>query len=449
MDIVVGFFGFFALLIICIIKNIPIYLVLLFGLLDFSLICYRRGFSWPDLFQMMKKGSKKSLGIIQMFILIGFITALWRMCGTIPYILYHSIYIIPSNYFIISTFLLSCGISFLLGSSFGTVGTIGVILIALSKGTNTDLNIVAGAIISGAYFGDRCSPISSSANLVCVITDTGIYKNVKNMFKTSYIPFIITAMLYIFVGFKYPVSIPTTNMIDKIAEIFNLQIIVIIPAVIVLVLPLFRVDVKKTMFFSIISSIIIGILIQHVSLTDMLYYMIRGYKLTGEDNLDEIISGGGLVSMINVGLIVFISSAYSEIFEETRVLKNIEKVLEKISNKVGCYMTLLITSILTIGFSCNQALGAMLTHQFCHKIYEKNNIDKYTLACDMENTVIIIAATIPWSIAITGPAAILSVGVLCLKYSFYLYFVPIINIFIRKISNKKYLSNYNQYKHRV
>ena len=146
-----------------------------------------------------------------------------------------------------------------------------------------------------------------------------------------------------------------------------------------------------------------------------------------------IIQGGGLYSMMNVSLIVLISSAYSGIFEGTGLLKQLELFCEKLSQKVGVYLTTILTSVASAAFSCNQTLAVMLTHQFSHKIYEKRQINNYKLAVDMENTVILISVLIPWNIAGAVPAATLSADAGFILYAFYLFLVPFTNFFTRKL----------------
>lgn len=230
MDFLISVSIFTVSLIISIAKNISIIIPLAIGLCLFSFTAKMRGYNIHDIFKMISKGMKKSLIVIRIFVLIGFITAVWRASGTIPFFVYYGAKMIHPDYFILYAFLLSCVVSFALGTSFGTVGTIGVVLIVLSKGGSVDINIAAGAIISGAYFGDRCAPTSSSANLVASITDTDLFDNVKNMFITAFVPFVLTVAIYIFLSKSNPLSAGNTQLLDSITENYKLDIIVLLPA---------------------------------------------------------------------------------------------------------------------------------------------------------------------------------------------------------------------------
>ena len=170
LDVVIALFSVFTLLMLSVYKGIEIFYPLFTGLIIFTFIAYRRGFGVRELAAMIVKGSRKSLMIINILLLIGAITAVWRASGTVAYVVYYGIRLINPSFFILYAFILCSIVSFLLGTSFGTVGTIGMILMVMVKGGNININIVAGAIIAGAYFGDRCTPISSRANLLASIT---------------------------------------------------------------------------------------------------------------------------------------------------------------------------------------------------------------------------------------------------------------------------------------
>ena len=386
---------------------------------------------------MMLKGSQKSLIVIKIFVLIGAITAVWRACGTISFIVYYAMAFMSAKYFILSAFLLSCIVSFLLGTSFGTVGTIGVVLIVLAKSGNVDSNVAAGAIIAGAYFGDRCSPMSSSANLVAVLTNTDLYTNIVNMMKTATMPFLLSIAGYSFLSQWNPLVFYGSQIGNEIIAAFDISLIMLFPAIIVLLSAACRMNVKFSMGLSILSGIFIGIFYQHITFLEMLNYILTGYHMNGTGVFAGIIQGGGLYSMLQVSLIVFISAAYSGIFAGTGLLNEIELFFEKLSQKVGVYLTTIITSISSAAFSCNQTLAIMLTHQCEHKIYEKRQIRNYQLAVDLENSVVLISALIPWNIAGAVPAATLSANAGFIPYAFYLFLVPLTTFVTRKMINNK------------
>ncbi len=433
MDALFVFILFFASLLFSIYCGVSILYPLLLGLVCFTLISLRRGYNLSSLLRMMLKGSKTSLIVIKIFVLIGAITAVWRACGTISFIVYYGMAFMSVKYFILDSFLLSCLVSFLLGTSFGTVGTIGVALIVLAQSGNVDINTAAGAIIAGAYFGDRCSPMSSSANLIASLTNTKLYINITNMLKTSVVPFVLSIIGYMYLSHLHPLAFYNNQIVQEILDSFNISIIVLFPAVIILLLSSFRVDVKHSMSISILSGILIGLFVQNITFFEMIKFIFSGYSMDKSGLFANIIKGGGLFSMFKVSLIVVISSAYSGIFEGTGLLCEIEQLFEKLSEKISVFPATILSSIATAAFSCNQTLAVMLTHQFERKIYEKRQLSNYRLALDMENTVILISALIPWNIAGVVPAATLSADAGFIIYAFYLFLVPLTNLFTRKM----------------
>ena len=157
-------------LIACISIGLSIIYALIFGVLLFSLYAKLKGFSCKAIGSMLISGPRKVKNIIIVMLCIGCLTAVWRICGTIPYIVYYSAGFIQPEIFIFCAFVLCSLLSFLTGSSFATAGTIGTICMMLGNAAGIPRMPLAGAIMSGCYFGDRCSPMSSSALLVAEVT---------------------------------------------------------------------------------------------------------------------------------------------------------------------------------------------------------------------------------------------------------------------------------------
>lgn len=420
------FLTIFSSLLASVYYGVPLAYPLFFGLLCFSFITLRRGHSLVALGEMVNAGIKKSRIVLQIFVLIGIITAVWRACGTVSFIVYYGILLMDPHYFLLSSFILCSIVSFLLGTSFGTVGTIGVALMVLAKSGEVNLAMTAGVIISGAFFGDRCSPMSSSAWLVATLTETDLYKNVVNMAKTTVIPLILSVLFYGYLSLGNPLVVQDTPIPGEILAAFDIGIITVLPAALILLLAFFRVNVKISMLLSILTGLGIALFVQHETVSDMVRYMLTGYTREGEGLFVSIIGGGGLYSMISPALIVLISSAYAGIFAGTGMVAELESAIVKVSKKAGIYPSMILTSLGTAAFSCNQTMAVIMTHQFHQKMYDQAKLDNYRLAIDLENTVIIMSPLIPWNIAGAFPAAMLSADAGFIGYAFYLYMLPLI-----------------------
>lgn len=418
----------FILIFISMLINISIVYPLIIGLLLFAFYSYKLGFSFKEILKMIIKGGKKSKVVIQIFILIGAVMGVWLSSGVVPYIVYLGIKFMNPKFFLVYTFIICSITSYLIGSAFGTVGTIGIALIILAKGAGININLAAGAILSGSFFGDRCSPMSSSANLVANLTETELYVNVKNMIRNSIVPTIITILLYLLLSINLNISKVNKNIVKDISKEFILTPYLLIPAIIIIILSLFKVDVKKSISVSIAMAIFLDIFVQNRSIAETLKYMIFGFKIENNNLVAQIIKGGGVLSMIKVSIIVFLSSAYSGIFEETKMLKKLEEGIRNLSKKVGNTPSTVLVSIITSMIGFTQALAVILAVQFVKGIYK----DKYKLALDIENSAIVIAPLIPWNIAGAVPASILGVHSGFILYALYLYVLPIYNLVLNK-----------------
>ena len=434
LDVFGALLFFFASLLFSIYQGISILGPLVLGLIIFVILALRRGYGLAGIGRMLLQGSKKSLIVIRIFVLIGAITAVWRACGTVAFIVYHGIALMSAQFFVLYAFLLSAGVSFLMGTSFGTAATVGVVLTVLAQSGGVDINVAAGAILAGAYFGDRGSPMSSSAHLVAALTNTDLHRNIRNMLKTALAPLALTLIGYGLLSCWHPLQLQDNTVAGEIITLFDIHPATAVPAAIILIASAFRIDVKASMLVSILAGMGVGIAYQQQTLTTMVQFILLGFTLSDTGSFAAIIQGGGLVSMINVAFIVFLSSAYAGLFEGTQMLREIDHFLERVSQKTGVYPTTVLTSTVTAALACNQTLTVILTHQFAARIYEKRSLSHYRLALDLENTAIVIAPLIPWNIAAAFPIATLGADASCIFFAFYLFLIPLVNGCIRPAS---------------
>lgn len=439
MDVAAALIIIFCSLIFSVYKGINIIYPLFIGLVILSTVSAIRGFRLKQIFRMVVKGGRKSLIIIRIFVLIGAITAIWRASGTVAFIVYYGILLMKPDYFVLYAFILSCIVSFLLGTSFGTIGTVGIVLMIMAKGGNVNINLVAGAIIAGAFFGDRCSPMSSSANLVASITKTDLYINIKNMFRSSAIPLAVSIILYFLLSKANPLVFHNNNLPMAIEQVFNIHWSAVLPAAAILVLAAFKVDVKLSMFVSILIAMVLAFVLQGFSFIQILNYTVFGFSMDSAGILNDIIKGGGIISMMKIAFIVLISSAYSGIFEETDMLKEIQGLLETIAVKLGIFNATIFTSIITAALGCTQAISILLTNQLIGSIYKNKKIDNEELALDIEDTSVVLSPLIPWNIAGAVPAAALTATVGFIPYAFYLYLIPLCDLIIKGYKKRKAL----------
>ena len=431
MGSIVAILLFSLSLIFCLLLKYSVIYALIVGYIIFVTYGLIKGHDLKVLIKKSFEGVLTVKNILLVFVLIGMITALWRASGTIAFIVYMGSKLISPSILILLTFLLCSILSFLIGTSLGTAATMGVICVSIGKAMGINPYYLGGAVLSGIYFGDRCSPMSTSALLITELTKTDLYKNIKLMLKTSIIPFITSCLFYLFLGLKSstsPVSIDATNIFK---ENYNLNIVVIVPAILIIILSLFKVNVKKTMSLSIFISFIIAMFFQKESVTSLINYCVYGFHHSNE-KLNLMMKGGGILSMLNVGLIVAISSSYSGIFKETKMLVLMKKYLKEFSKKTSNYFVIFLSSIISGVIACNQSLGIILTYELCEELEDKQN-----MAIILENTIVLLAGLIPWNIAMAVPLKIVDIGLMSGVFAFYLYFLALWNLFLGIIKEKK------------
>ena len=430
MGSIIAILLFSLSLIFCLLLKLSVVYALIIGYMIFVIYVLIKGHNLIVLIKKSFEGVLTVKNILLVFILIGMITALWRASGTIAYIVYMGSKLISPSILILLTFLLCSILSVLIGTSLGTAATMGVICASIGKAMGVNPYYVGGAVLSGIYFGDRCSPMSTSALLITELTKTNLYTNIKLMIKTFIIPFIVTSLFYLFLGFKSKVSNISVDVTEIFKQNYNLNMLVIIPAILIIVLSLLKINVKKTMLISIIISFIIAMFIQKDSISSLINYCIFGYYHSNE-KLNLMMKGGGIVSMVNVSLIVGISSSYSGIFKETKMLVSLKKHLKDFAKKSSNYFVIFLSSIISGAIACNQSLGIILTNELSEEL-----VDKRERAIILENTVVLLVGLIPWNIAMDVPLKTLDVGVMSGLFAFYLYFLPLWNLFVGIIKEK-------------
>ncbi len=429
--------AFCAGLVVCVVSGMPILFALVFGLILFMLYGKSQGLTWRQVLLSAAEGVGVVRNILITFLLIGSLTALWRAAGTIPLLVVYASRMIQPSVFLTAAFLLNCGISVLTGTSFGTAATMGVICAAMGSAMKVSPVLTGGAVLSGVYFGDRCSPISTSALLVSTVTETEIYSNVRSMFRTAAVPFVITCVLYLCLGAAFPGEGKTPDMAQLFLKTFHLHGAMLIPAAVILILAAAHVPVKTAMSVSILTAVPVCLYIQRLDLTEIVSTAVFGFH-PGDAETEALMGGGGIVSMVRVAAIVCLSSSYAGIFRKTGLLDKLKGRIAGISGRTTPFTAMLITSAAAAMIACNQTLTILLTHQLCAECYQ----DRSQLAEDLEDSAVIVAPLIPWSIAGAVPLAAAGAPAGAVATAFYLAAVPVYRLvtsLLEKKSSKKQL----------
>jgi len=406
-------------LVFCISSGYSLLWALGFGTICFSIHAMSVGITPSETARLLFTGVKRISNILMIFMLIGMLTGVWRLSGTIPFLIDWALSLIDPTFFILWCFLLNAGLSTLIGTAFGTVSTLGVICMLMGQAAGFNELCVGGAILSGVYVGDRCSPMSSSAALVCALTHTDIYGNFKRLLKDGAVPFLLVCAGYALLSLLEPVHEVDTNATAVLRENFRFDFWVAMPALAVLVLGAFRIDVKKAMALSIVLASGIALLFQNANLPMLASTMLLGYDAPIPHL--AMLEGGGVISMANVTGIVAISSSYSALFERSGLLDSFEGTVVWLARRIGAFRTTAIVGLFSTGLACNQTLSIILTHQLCSHIQS----NRREMAMYLENSVVILSAVLPWSIAFSMVSLTLQQSAAIIPYALYLWLVPL------------------------
>lgn len=374
---------------------------------------------------MLCSGMTTVKKLLFVFLLIGILTAFWRMSGTIPVIIAYALRLIRPKIFYLMCFLLCCGLSFLTGTSVGSAATIGVICMSLSVTMGMNPMLTGGAILSGVYFGDRCSPVSTSAMLVCQLTSTVIYDNIKNMMKTALVPFILTCVFYLVLGLSAEAGNADINASELFQREFNMTVLAVLPALIILVLAVFRVQVAYTMEASIVCAFIISLVFQKYDLKHIAVFAVCGFEAF-DTEVGRLMNGGGLLSIAKMFFAVMIASSYKDIFIRTGLLDAFQSKIHVLCDKTTRYFAVFCVSLVSCAVACNQSFATILTNQLCGDMYD----DASQKAADLEDSVIVVAAMIPWSIACSAVISASGAPALSSAAAIYIYLIPAWRILI-------------------
>ncbi len=424
MSVLIAFGLFIAAMIACVVTGVEMALALTFGIVLFCLIGLRRGHTLRALWDMMWLEGRKLVSVLGIFMFIGAITALWRSCGTIAFFIWHGVQIITPPLFVLVAFLLTCLLSYALGTSFGVVGTAGIILMALARSGGVDVMVTAGAVMSGAYFGDRCSPASSSASLVAAVTETKLYDNLRNMLKTGWLPLVLSIGIYAWLSVKNPIQSVDESLLTTLTEYFNISLWPLLPAVLMLVLPLLRLPIRETLIVSSAAAFGVSVFVQKMGAWETLHAALLGYTPQSEA-LAQILSGGGVVSMLQPSVAVMATGLFAGLLSGMGVLDGIRAQVMHLAEKWGLFPVTVLTSVAAGMIFCNQSIMVMMSQPLMKRAYEQQGASREHLAVDLENSAIVLAAVIPWNLACSIPHQMLGAGPGAVPYTVLMFMIPL------------------------
>jgi NhaC family Na+:H+ antiporter len=425
----------------------PNQIALLFATFTAALVGLKNGYTWRLLEEAMIKGITLSLGAILILLMVGALIGTWLLSGTVPTLIYYGLQIISPQWFYAASCLI-CGIvAMSIGSSWTTAATIGVALLGVATGLGLDQVVTAGAVISGAYFGDKLSPLSETTNLAPAVAGSDLFDHIQHMLWTTVPSFVIAMIIFIFMGFSADVS-SDIGRIDDIVSIlnanFNINPMMLVPLIVLLVLAY-----KKMPAFPAISiGAVIGAVWALIFQSDLLAtqvdvsqgQLVGYFKLvwatfydgfaiqTGNSTMDDLLSGGGMAGMLTTTWLVMTALMFGAIMEKTGLLEIFVRSILKIARSTGS----LIASTIATCFGTNliaadQYIAIVVPGRMFKEEYKKRGIKSVNLSRTLEDGGTITSPLIPWNTCGAYMQSVLMINPL--EYAVYAFF-NLINPFL-------------------
>ncbi len=401
---------------------------------------FRLGYSWEILQDGIIKSISSAMSSILILFLIGALAGTWLLSGIVPAMIYYGLQILNPTIFLVAACIVSAIVSVATGSSWTTVATVGVALLGIGKALGFDEGIIAGAIISGAYFGDKMSPLSDTTNLAPAMAGTDLFTHIRYMAKTTVPSMTITLILFIVIGFNYETngSVDDVKAISAvILERFNINGLLFIVPVVVLVLIIKKVPAIPALLAGALLGGVFALIFQPEIITLIAgedgSYAYQGFKalmmsmygeisiVTSNDVVNELLVTGGMAGMLNTIWLIVCAMVFGGIMEESGMLR---VLAEAIIRKVHTVGSLIASTAATCVFfnitTSDQYLAILVPGRMYADVYKKRGLKPENLSRTLEDSATVTSVLVPWNTCGATQASVL--GVATLVYAPYCFF---------------------------
>jgi len=393
------------------------------------------GFSFPAIKTAMIAGIQKGLGAIFIFFLIGVLIAALIESGTIGGLIYYGVDLLHPSIFLPAGLVLCSLMSLATGTAWGTIGTIGVVLMGLGEALGMPLPLVAGMVVSGASFGDKMSPVSDTTNLAAMSADTDLYSHIYSMLYTTVPTYVICLVIFTFVGLSYSgQTLSAQELLDlkqHLAIEFSIGPLTLLPLIVLLVLSLKRTPAEISMLGSVATAIVLAVAIQDRSVSDVLNSLHSGYVAdTGVERLDVLLTRGGIQSMMWTMSLALLALSLGGILDRAgfvRVL--LSGLLKRIKRSAS-----LIATTIGAGVVANMSMGEgylsiIFGGQIFKNAYAEDKLEKYMLSRCLEEGATLSTSLIPWTTSGAFITGVLAMSPLeYAPWTFFNYINPLLSI---------------------
>ena len=404
---------------------LSIILLIFYGLL--------KGVPFKVLEESMRSGVITGIGAIYIFFLIGILISSWIVSGTIPTLLYMGLSLVSASFFYAIVFIITAIIGTAIGSSLTTVATIGVAFVSIAGAIDASLVLTAGAIVSGAFFGDKMSPLSDTTNLAASIVNIDLFVHIKNMSWTTIPAFLISGVLYAVLSPSVAGVNNTTitSYQDSLQALNFVHWYSIVPLLVLIVCTFKKVPALLTLIVSSLAALFLSIFHTSLSVSEYCAILYNGYvSETGVEVIDSLLTRGGISSMFFTIMLVVLSLSMGGLLFALGVIQTLLSKIENLLKSVGALIT--GTAFTAIGINIvvgEQYLSILLTGEAFKQQYRELGLHPKNLSRVMEDAGTVVNPLVPWSVCGLFIASMLEVSVIdYLPFAFFCLLSPVLTI---------------------
>lgn len=390
------------------------------------------GYPWKEIEKGILDGMTSALPAVPILMLVGMLVGIWILGGTIPSIIYYGLKYITPGFLVPLTFIMCAVTSVATGTSFGSIATVGLAFFGVGIAMGVPAGLMAGAVASGAFFGDKMSPMSDTTNVAPAVSGCTLYEHIGSMIWTTAPATVICLVLYGILGARFgkgTVDLSNITLImETLEEHFTISMVTLILPVLVIGMSVFKVPSYKSLGIGVILSGVLAMIMQGVDFKSVVAVTMQGFKSdTGVAQVDTILTRGGINMMAGTITMLLAATAMGGVLEKCEVLKTIiNKLMNWIKGYTGLILVTMVGTAATAAASGNMVLTLILPGKTFSPAYEKMNIHGKVLSRTMEDIGTLGLVLIPW----TNPAiylmSTLGVDTSYIPYTFLSLTVPVI-----------------------
>jgi NhaC family Na+:H+ antiporter len=391
-----------------------------------GVIAWGHGMTWAEMQESIVEKIAKALPATLILWSVGFLIGSWMFSGTVPMIIYYGVQIVNPKFLLVTAFIITAIVSTVTGTSWGSAGTVGVAIMGIAGGLGVSLPATAGAVVAGAYFGDKISPLSDTTNLAPIAAGSELYEHIKHMLYTTMPAMVVSLIVYTVVGFGASGNLNTpesvTILLSQLDGMFSWNLILLLPVLLIITGSLKKWPTIPTMLGTSLFSVLLGVIVQGFTFKDGFTALVKGFNVTmtgfeGEAiwEVTRLINRGGVVSVTGTTVLIFCAMGFAGIMSKSGMLEVVlHAMMTKIKSTTGLILTT-IGSCFTVAFVTGSSyLSIIIPGELFKDAYKEKGLHAKNLSRTLEDSGTVLVPLIPWSAA--GAYMASTLGVSTIEY---------------------------------